>query len=212
MGFYLASKRRLLISGAVLAVSAAALVPTTAKAAGVEHHGPTTWSPSGPVTPAKITGGPCTLGRAPATYGSPTAGYCDASGTVPKNPGTELFQPACFPNVSGRGQHLQGFFDYRPKDTDEAVLAAKRRGAGGASGGAGQRGGRGLAAAGAAGVLGARSASSGPRRGGRVSRERWPAHSRASARSTTDKAWSAISISSSVGTTSTAVSAPCGEM
>jgi hypothetical protein len=44
---------------------------------------------------------------------------------VTRNPGTELFQPAYFPNVTGDGKHLQGFFDYRPKDTDEAVLAAK---------------------------------------------------------------------------------------
>jgi hypothetical protein len=75
MRIYLASKRRLLISGAVLAVSAAVMLPTTAKAGGRHHGTTTTWSLAGPVTPASITGGPWTLGQAPATYGAPTAGY-----------------------------------------------------------------------------------------------------------------------------------------
>jgi hypothetical protein len=33
-------------------------------------------------------------------------------------------QPYYFPFIQGRGQHLQGYFDYRPKDIDEAVVAA----------------------------------------------------------------------------------------
>ena len=126
MRIYLASKRRLAVSAVALAVGAALLVPATALAAGRHHGGsPTTWTLSGQVTPATLKGGPWTLGQAPATYGSPTAGYCDAAGNVTRNPGTELFQPAYFPNVTGSGKHLHGFFDYRPKDTDEAVLAAK---------------------------------------------------------------------------------------
>ena len=126
MRIYLASKRRLAVSAVALAVGSAVLVPATAMAAGRHHGGqPTTWTLSGQVAPASLKGGPWTLGQTPATYGSPTAGYCDASGNVTRNPGTELFQPAYFPNVTGSGQHLTGFFDYRPKDTDEAVLAAK---------------------------------------------------------------------------------------
>lgn len=125
MRIYLASKRRLMLSGAVLVAGAALLLPATANASGARHGGPTTWTITGPVTAARITGGPWTLGQAPATYGSPTAGYCDAAGNVTRNPGTELFEPAYFPNVQGSGKHLTGFFDYRPKDTDEAVLAAK---------------------------------------------------------------------------------------
>lgn len=127
MRIYLASKRRLAVSAVALAVGTAVVVPATAMAVGGRHHGgrPTAWTLSGQVTPASLTGGPWTLGQAPATYGSPTAGYCDASGNVTRNPGTELFQPAYFPNVSGSGRHLRGFFDYRPKDTDEAVLAAE---------------------------------------------------------------------------------------
>lgn len=125
MRIYLASKRRLAVSALALAVGIAVLVPTTALAGGRHHGGPTTWSLSGPPTPATLKGGPWTLGQAPATYGDPTAGYCDGAGDVTRNPGTELFQPAYFPNVTGHGEHLRGFFDYRPKDTDEAVLAAK---------------------------------------------------------------------------------------
>jgi hypothetical protein len=125
MRIYIASKRRLLLSGTVLALGMAVLLPASAKATGARHGGPTVWTVSGPVTPAKVAGGPWTLGQTPATYGAPWAGYCDANGTVTRNPGTELFQPAYFPNVTGSGKHLRGFFDYRPKDTDEAVLAAK---------------------------------------------------------------------------------------
>lgn len=124
MRIYLASKRWLLVSGTLLALGLGLLLPASAKANGARHGGPTTWTVSGPVTAARISGGPWTLGQGPATYGTPTAGYCDASGRVTRNPGTELFQPAYFPNVTGSGQHLTGFFDYRPKDTDEAVIAA----------------------------------------------------------------------------------------
>src|SRR5258707_217247 len=85
MRIYLASKRRLLASGAVLAVSTAVGLPATAMAGGRHHGTPTTWSVNGPATPAKITGGPRTLGQTPATYGAPTAGYCDASGWVTRN-------------------------------------------------------------------------------------------------------------------------------
>ncbi len=33
-------------------------------------------------------------------------------------------QPYYFPFITGMGKHLQGYFDWRPKDTDEAVAAA----------------------------------------------------------------------------------------
>jgi hypothetical protein len=33
-------------------------------------------------------------------------------------------QPYYFPFITGQGNHLQGYFDYRPKDIDEAVAAA----------------------------------------------------------------------------------------
>jgi hypothetical protein len=33
-------------------------------------------------------------------------------------------EPYYFPVIEGHGKHLQGYFDWRPKDTDEAVVAA----------------------------------------------------------------------------------------
>lgn len=124
MRIYLASKRWLLVSGALLALGLGLLLPASAKANGARHGGPTTWTVSGPVSAARISGGPWTPGPSPAAYASPTAGSCDASGMVTR-PGTELFQPAYFPTVIGSGQHLTGFFDYRPEGAAESVLAAR---------------------------------------------------------------------------------------
>ena len=62
--------------------------------------------------------------------GLKSAGYCDAKGNQAGNPGTERMQPYYFPVVTGRGKHLQGYFDYRPKDTDEAIVAASSSDAG----------------------------------------------------------------------------------
>ena len=59
-----------------------------------------------------------------AAVGLKSSGYCDANGNQVGNPGSERMQPDYFPFVTGRGDHLQGYFDYRPKDTDEAVVAA----------------------------------------------------------------------------------------
>jgi hypothetical protein len=56
--------------------------------------------------------------------GLKSAGYCDANGNQIGNPGTERMQPYYFPHIHGHGNHLQGYFDYRPKDIDEAVAAA----------------------------------------------------------------------------------------
>ena len=56
--------------------------------------------------------------------GLKSAGYCDSIGNQIGNPGTERMQPYYFPVITGRGNHLQGYFDWRPKDIDEAVAAA----------------------------------------------------------------------------------------
>jgi hypothetical protein len=56
--------------------------------------------------------------------GLKSAGYCDSSGKQVGNPGSERMQPYYFPFINGRGLHLQGYFDYRPKDINEAVVAA----------------------------------------------------------------------------------------
>ena len=70
------------------------------------------------------SGGPWTLEQSGAAVGLKSAGYCDSSGNQVPNPGIQRMQPYYFPFVTGQGKHLQGYFDYRPKDTDEAVAAA----------------------------------------------------------------------------------------
>lgn len=82
------------------------------------------WTRNGVPTEASITGGPWTLEQSGAANGLKSAGYCDASGRQIGNPGSERMQPYYFPSVIGRGKHLQGYFDWRPKDIDEGVVAA----------------------------------------------------------------------------------------
>jgi hypothetical protein len=82
------------------------------------------WTRNGAPTETTITGGGWTLEQSGAAVGLKSAGYCDSKGNQIGNPGTERMEPYYFPVVSGNGRHLQGYFDYRPKDTDEAVAAA----------------------------------------------------------------------------------------
>ena len=56
--------------------------------------------------------------------GVPYAGYCTASGQVTKNHGPSLMQPYYFPFVRRRGPQIEGFFDYRPRNEQEAVVSA----------------------------------------------------------------------------------------
>lgn len=79
---------------------------------------------NGPASETYITGGPWTLEQSGAGNGRKSSGYCDADGNQIGNPGTERMQPYYFPFVQGHGRDLQGYFDWRPKDTDEAVVAA----------------------------------------------------------------------------------------
>jgi hypothetical protein len=85
------------------------------------------WSTTGLPQPASVTNGPWTLGQGPATLDHQNKGLCDTfpGGTLQNNPGTNLMQPYYFPEIkrdlSGR---LDGYFDYRIKDTDEAVAHA----------------------------------------------------------------------------------------
>ena len=71
-----------------------------------------------------VSGGPWTLEQSGAAVGLKSAGYCDASGHQVPNPATQRMEPYYFPFITGTGRHLQGYFDYRPKDIDEAVAAA----------------------------------------------------------------------------------------
>lgn len=85
-----------------------------------------TWTAQGRSIETQITGGPWTLGQGPTTVTVPSVGYC-VGGVPQKNPGTNLFQPYYFPMTVGQGLNLQGYFDYRPKDSNEAIVAAFSR-------------------------------------------------------------------------------------
>jgi hypothetical protein len=83
------------------------------------------WTANGAPSETMITGGPWTLEQSGAANGLKSVGYCDSTGTHQVgNPGTERMQPYYFPSIVGQGRNLQGYFDYRPKDIDEAVVAA----------------------------------------------------------------------------------------
>lgn len=88
------------------------------------------WKSNGAPAETYITGGGWTLEQSGAAVGLKSAGYCDANEKQIPNPGTERMQPYYFPFITGRGKHLQGYFDYRPKDIDEAVVAADSHDAG----------------------------------------------------------------------------------
>ena len=72
---------------------------------------------------ATITGGPWTLAQGPASNAVPYNGYC-VNGVQTVNPGKNLMQPYYFPHIEGAGRYLQGYFDYRPRNANEAVAAA----------------------------------------------------------------------------------------
>jgi hypothetical protein len=88
------------------------------------------WKRNGAPTETYVTGGPWTLEQSGAAVGLKSAGYCDTNGNQVGNPGTERMQPYYFPVITGQGKHLQGYFDWRPKDTDEGVVAASSDDAG----------------------------------------------------------------------------------
>jgi len=107
-----------------------------------------TWSSkdSGASTTTNIIGGPWTLGNGrvvPGTDGkgdeTQTLNYCGSNavvgqaasttrntsdGTINGTPSTNTFSPYYFPFIVSYGNYLQGYFDYRPKDTNEAIVAA----------------------------------------------------------------------------------------
>ena len=88
------------------------------------------WKKNGAPTETYITGGPWTLEQSGAAVGRKSAGYCDSKGNQIGNPGSERMQPYYFPVITGSGKHLQGYFDWRPKDIDEGVVAASSKDAG----------------------------------------------------------------------------------
>lgn len=87
------------------------------------HHHGNEWTRIDLPTESIIAGGPWTLEQSAASTALPSAGYC-VGGVQQTNPGIERMQPYYFPFTVGSGEHLQGYFDYRPKDNNEAIVAA----------------------------------------------------------------------------------------
>jgi hypothetical protein len=56
--------------------------------------------------------------------GTPYASYCSATGKLSVNHGFSVMQPYYFPFVRRHGGILEGFFDYRPRSEQEAIVAA----------------------------------------------------------------------------------------
>ena len=122
------SRLRSLIGG--VAPCAALLMAFSTAAWADDGGNAVSWTANGAPTEAMIKGGPWTLEQSGAAVGLKSAGYCDASGKQIGNPGTERMQPYYFPTILGHGRYLQGYFDWRPKDIDEAVVAAVSNDAG----------------------------------------------------------------------------------
>ncbi len=99
-----------------------------------------TWSAISSPIQATIAGGPWTLAQGgAATTGGAFDGatpYCtpgnSGGGTPLMNPTSVVntFSPYYFPWVVGSGQNVKGYFDYRPKNINEAVVAATSTNAG----------------------------------------------------------------------------------
>jgi hypothetical protein len=108
------------------AIRISALAAALGAMAVVSHaqNNPNHFTRTSPAVETYIVGGPWTLEQSGAAVGLKSAGYCDANGNQVPNPGAERMQPYYFPFITGHGRHLQGYFDYRPKDTNEAVVAA----------------------------------------------------------------------------------------
>ncbi len=89
------------------------------------NGGPWNLSQGAPYTPASNTGATTSGGAV-----SGTTTYCNPKtavlGAAITNPNTvqNPMQPFYFPFVTGRGLSLQGYFDYRPRNIDEAIVAA----------------------------------------------------------------------------------------
>ena len=105
-----------------LAIAVAAVFVAAFATQADEDH--VRWKSNGAPAETYISGGGWTLEQSGAANGLKSSGYCDKNGNQIGNPGTERMQPYYFPVITGHGNHLQGYFDWRPKDTDEAVAAA----------------------------------------------------------------------------------------
>ena len=66
---------------------------------------------------------PSTVPPPPPKYGTPYKGYC-TNGELSRNHGLSVMQPYYFPFVRRLDPILIGFFDYRPRNEQEATVAA----------------------------------------------------------------------------------------
>ena len=89
----------------------------------IEQNGPQPVVSATVPVMATINYGPWSLHQGPATAAVPYVGYC-AHGRQTVSPGTEPMQPYYFPHIATVGGYLQGWFDYRPRNAQEAVVAA----------------------------------------------------------------------------------------
>jgi hypothetical protein len=86
----------------------------------------TSWTLASTPAPANILGGPWTLSQAgggplvTTAAAFPYAGYPDVNGSSTSVP----MQPYYFPLTMGDNVSMQGLFDYRPKDLEEAIVSA----------------------------------------------------------------------------------------
>src|SRR5580658_8543367 len=120
-----------------LCVSAALFAPALVGTSAAQNA---QWTATSTPIQATIAGGPWTLGQggAPTVQGGAKSGgaydgptpYCtpgnSGGGTPLMNPASVVntFNPYYFPWVVGSGQNVKGYFDYRPKDINEAVVEA----------------------------------------------------------------------------------------
>jgi hypothetical protein len=81
------------------------------------------WTATSRPQQSHITGGPWTLQQRGASNAAPSAGYC-VNGVPQLNPGTERMSPYYFAFVTNSGNTMHGFFDYRPRNSNEAIVAA----------------------------------------------------------------------------------------
>ena len=107
-----------------LRIATCALSVTASFAAVADGPPSVRWTANSAPSETMITGGGWTLEQSGAANGLKSVGYCDSNGNQVGNPGTERMEPYYFPTIVGQGKNLQGYFDYRPKDIDEAVAAA----------------------------------------------------------------------------------------
>ena len=117
------------MKSALLGASAVTALLAAAPAVADGPSGPSfTYVPNSLIE-STIVSGPWVLHEPRSSFGhdasnnEPYAGYCTRSGPE-KNHGPSLMQPYYFPFVQPSGPLLQGFFDYRPRNEQEAMVSA----------------------------------------------------------------------------------------